>query len=167
MLNTLSAPMQAPADIPTNASATRTIPESAKEGLARWMEESKKAKTVVREWLDGPHDTVTEELVHALDILFPKKGKKGTSGTARGQEAICDKFAKFLADGPKDLMAIFKEFRMGEGEVRVRIKELIQKRSGDNRVWVAHNEDNDTYEIVARGDEIPAGWKGPFPKAGK
>lgn len=163
MLNVIQAPaneIQAP-------TTTRTIPESAKEGLAKWMEESKKAKVVVREWLDGPHDTVTEELLHALDILFPKKGKKGTSGTTRGQEAICDKFAKFLADGPKSLMEIFKEFKMGEGEVRVRIKELIQKRTGEARVWVAHNEDNDTYEIVARGDEIPAGWKGPFPKAGK
>lgn len=158
--------MQAPAETPTPVTVARTIPESAKEGLAKWMEESKKAKVVVREWLDGPHTEVTEELVHALDILFPKKSKKGTAGT-RGQEAICDKFAKFLADGPKDLMAIFKEFKMGEGEVRVRIKELIQKRSGEARVWVRHNEDNDTYEIVARGDEIPAGWKGPFPKAGK
>lgn len=159
--------MQAPAETPTPATAaTRTIPESAKEGLAKWMEESKKAKVVVREWLDGAHDTVTEELVHALDVLFPKKSKKGTSGT-RGQEAICDKFAKFLEDGPKDLMAIFKEFKMGEGECRVRIKELIQKRSGEARVWVRHNADSDTYEIVARGDEIPAGWKGPFPKAGK
>ena len=167
MLQAMQAPAHTfTADTPVNSPATRTIPESAKEGLAKWMEESKKAKTVVREWLDGPHDSVTEELVHALDILFPKKSKKGTSGT-RGQEAICDKLAKFLEDGPKDLMAIFKEFKMGEGEVRVRIKELIQKRTGESRVWVRHNEGDDTYEIVARGDEIPAGWKGPFPKAGK
>lgn len=159
MIN-LAANAQAPVE------ATRTLPDSAKEGLAKWMEESKKAKVVVREWLDGPHDTVTPELVHALETLFPKKGKKG-SGSGRTTQAVCDKFAEFLADGPKDLMAIFKEFKMGEGEVRVRIKELVQKRTGEARVWVRHNEADDTYEIVARGDEVPAGWKGPFPKAGK
>lgn len=161
MINLTANAVQAPVN-----ESTRVLPESAKEGLAKWMEESKKAKAVVKEWLEGPHNEVTPELVHALETLFPKKSKKGSSST-RGTQAVCDKFAEFLADGPKDLMAIFKEFKMGEGEVRVRIKELIQKRTGEARVWVKHNEEADTYEIVARGDEVPAGWKGPFPKAGK
>ena len=147
----------------TVTGTVRVLPESAKEGLARWQEESKKAKSVVREWLDGSHDTVTEELVTALNTLFPKKTKHASAA----KTSAMDKFANFLADGPKSLMEIFKEFKMGEGEVRIRIKDLIQKRSGNDRVWIKHNEADDTYEIVARGDDVPNGWRGPFPKSSK
>lgn len=170
--DTTKAPAQ-PAVAPVDAApATRGVSQQAKEALAAYQTAQKEAKKIVIEFLyanDGNDaKSLPERVRKALEVLVPNKAQKKSGATSRGAKAsLLDQLSEmFLSakDGKVSLMDIFKRFRMGEGEMRIRIRNLIYDRKPEDRLWVSYNADSETYTLEGTGPTAPKGWTGVLPK---
>jgi hypothetical protein len=50
------------------------------------------------------------------------------------------------------------EFRYGESDMRMVMKAAIRERRPEKRVWIDYK--NDTYIVIAQGEQPPEGWIG-------
>ena len=100
----------------------------------------------------------------ALCVLFPVKAAKSTAGAGRLTviDRICAMFPEVGAEVP--LLDIFREFRMGVAEMRIRIRECIYNRPAESRYWITYNPDTEVYRLEGIGANPPEGWKGVLPK---
>ena len=157
---------------PAAPAAARGVSQQAKEALAAYQTAQKEAKKIVIEFLyanDGNDAKALPERVRkALEVLVPNKAQKKSGSTSRGAKAsLLDQLSEmFLAakDGKVSLMDIFKQFRMGEGEMRIRIRNLIYDRKPEDRLWVSYDAYSETYTLEGTGPTAPKGWIGVLPK---
>lgn len=161
----LSVEQAAPAqEVPV----TRTINEKAKEALKKYQEESKKAKAFLAEVLSGKHPdlVVPDAVLQAISVIVPLRATSAKRASHSPKAQLLDKLhSMFEANGGKlSLMDIFKEFRMGEGEMRVRIRNAVHDRAPEERMWITYDPSTETYTLEHVGAEAPSGWTGPLPK---
>lgn len=149
----------------------RTITPQAVEALKKYQEESKKAKAFLAEVLSGKHPDmiIPDAVLEALCVIVPLRAAKGASSARSQKMQVLDKLLSlFNANGGKlSLMDIFKEFRMGEGEMRVRMRNAIHDRKPEERMWISYDPKTEVYTLEAVGADAPAGWTGPLPKEPK
>lgn len=152
-------------------SPRREISDAAKEALKQYQEAAKKAKAYLAEVLLGQHPEVAlpNEVLEAIRVLVPVRAAKkgGTSVPRNAKQQLLDKLLDlFMAnDGKLSLMQIFKEFRMGEGEMRVRMRNAINDRKPEERMWISYDAASETYTLEHVGSDAPANWAGPMPKS--
>ena len=162
----LTVEQATPAEAPA-----RTITPQAVEALKKYQEESKKAKAFLAEVLSGKHPDmiIPDAVLEAIRVLVPLRAAKGASSARSQQMQVLDKLLSlFNANGGKlSLMDIFKEFRMGEGEMRVRMRNAIHDRKPEERMWISYDPNTEVYTLEAVGADAPAGWTGPLPKEPK
>lgn len=148
----------------------REVSEAAKAALKEYQEASKKAKAFLAEVILGKHPKLVlpNEVLEAIRVLVPiRKAKQGGHAASRNaKQQVLDKLLDlFMAnDGKVTLMQVFKEFRMGEGEMRVRMRNAIHDRKPEERMWITYDSDTDTYTLEEVGANPPAGWTGALPK---
>lgn len=146
----------------------RTITPQAVEALKKYQEESKKAKAFLAEVLSGKHPDmiIPDAVLEAIRVIVPLRAAKGASSARSPKMQVLDKLLSlFNANGGKlSLMDIFKEFRMGEGEMRVRMRNAIHDRKPEERMWISYDPNTEVYTLEAVGADAPAGWTGPLPK---
>lgn len=149
----------------------RTITPQAVEALKKYQEESKKAKAFLAEVLSGKHPNmiIPDAVLEAIRVIVPLRAAKGASSARSPKMQVLDKLLSlFNANGGKlSLMDIFKEFRMGEGEMRVRMRNAIHDRKPEERMWISYDPNTEVYTLEAVGADAPAGWTGPLPKEPK
>lgn len=166
----LTVEQAAPAEAPAETS-TRTISAQAVEALKKYQEESKKAKAFLAEVLSGKHPDmiIPDAVLEAIRVIVPLRAAKGASSARSPKMQVLDKLLSlFNANGGKlSLMDIFKEFRMGEGEMRVRMRNAIHDRKPEERMWISYDPNTEVYTLEAVGADAPAGWTGPLPKEPK
>lgn len=152
------------------ASPKREVSEAAKAALKEYQEASKKAKAFLAEVILGKHPQLVlpNEVLDAIRVLVPIRNAKQGGHAARrnAKQQILDKLLDlFMAnDGKVTLMQVFKEFRMGEGEMRVRMRNAIHDRKPEERMWITYDADTETYTLEEVGVNPPAGWTGALPK---
>ena len=161
-----ATPAEAPAETPA-----RTITPQAVEALKKYQEDSKKAKAFLAEVLSGKHPDmiIPDAVLEAIRVIVPLRAAKGASSARSQKMQVLDKLLSlFNANGGKlSLMDIFKEFRMGEGEMRVRMRNAIHDRKPEERMWINYDPNTEVYTLEAVGADAPAGWTGPLPKEPK
>lgn len=163
----LSVPQLEP--ITAEVSTGRKINPAAKEALAEYREKSKAAKKFLSEVLTGQHPEMLlpDRILEAIRVLVPvRSAKEGRTSVRPPKQQLLDKMLEmFLVNNNKlTLMDIFKEFRMGEGEMRVRMRNAIHDRKPEERMWITYDHDTETYELIHVGAEMPDGWSGARPK---
>ena len=162
----LTVEQATPAEAPA-----RTITPQAVEALKKYQEESKKAKAFLAEVLSGKHPDmiIPDAVLEAIRVIVPLRAAKGASSARSQKMQVLDKLLSlFNANGGKlSLMDIFKEFRMGEGEMRVRMRNAIHDRKPEERMWISYDPNTEVYTLEAVGADAPAGWTGPLPKEPK
>lgn len=155
---------------PETIDPKREVSEAAKAALKEYQEASKKAKAFLAEVILGkhPHLVLPNEVLEAIRVLVPiRNAKQGGHAASRNvKQQVLDKLLDlFMAnDGKVTLMQVFKEFRMGEGEMRVRMRNAIHDRKPEERMWITYDADTETYTLEGVGVNPPAGWTGILPK---
>lgn len=141
----------------------------AKEAAATSRKEAQsKARAYLRAVAAGQHPEIAsstpDTVMDALCVLFPVKAAKSTAGAGRLTviDRICAMFPEVGAEVP--LLDIFREFRMGVAEMRIRIRECIYNRPAESRYWITYNPDTEVYRLEGIGANPPEGWKGVLPK---
>lgn len=147
----------------------REVSEAAKAALKEYQEASKKAKAFLAEVILGKHPQLVlpNEVLEAIRVLVPiRSTKQGHAAPRNAKQQVLDKLLDlFMAnDGKVTLMQVFKEFRMGEGEMRVRMRNAIHDRKPEERMWITYDADTETYTLEEVGVNPPAGWAGALPK---
>lgn len=154
---------------PETTAPKREVSEAAKAALKEYQEASKKAKAFLAEVILGkhPHLVLPNEVLEAIRVLVPiRNAKQGHAAPRNAKQQVLDKLLDlFMAnDGKVTLMQVFKEFRMGEGEMRVRMRNAIHDRKPEERMWITYDSDTETYTLEEVGVNPPAGWTGALPK---
>ncbi len=147
----------------------REVSEAAKAALKEYQEAAKKAKAFLAEVILGKHPQLVlpNEVLEAIRVLVPiRNAKQGHAAPRNAKQQVLDKLLDlFMAnDGKVTLMQVFKEFRMGEGEMRVRMRNAIHDRKPEERMWITYDADTETYTLEEVGVNPPAGWTGALPK---
>lgn len=155
---------------PETTAPKREVSEAAKAALKEYQEASKKAKAFLAEVILGKHPQLVlpNEVLEAIRVLVPIRNAKqgGHAAPRNAKQQVLDKLLDlFMAnDGKVTLMQVFKEFRMGEGEMRVRMRNAIHDRKPEERMWITYDADTETYTLEEVGVNPPAGWTGTLPK---
>lgn len=155
---------------PETTAPKREVSEAAKAALKEYQEASKKAKAFLAEVILGKHPQLVlpNEVLEAIRVLVPIRNAKqgGHAAPRNAKQQVLDKLLDlFMAnDGKVTLMQVFKEFRMGEGEMRVRMRNAIHDRKPEERMWITYDADTETYTLEEVGLNPPAGWTGTLPK---
>lgn len=144
-------------------------PIEAKEAAATSRKEAQsKARAYLRAVAAGQHPEIAsstpDTVMDALCVLFPVKAAKSAAGAGRLTviDRICAMFPEVGAE--VSLLDIFREFRMGVAEMRIRIRECIYNRPAESRYWITYNPDTEVYRLEGIGANPPEGWKGVLPK---
>lgn len=144
---------------PETTAPKREVSEAAKAALKEYQEASKKAKAFLAEVILGKHPPLVlpNEVLEAIRVLVPiRNAKQGHATPRNAKQQVLDKLLDlFMAnDGKVTLMQVFKEFRMGEGEMRVRMRNAIHDRKPEERMWI-------TYDSEYRDLHLGRGWREP------
>lgn len=155
--------------IVNDAPIEATEATEAKEAAATSRKEAQsKARAYLRAVAAGQHPEIAsstpDTVMDALCVLFPVKAAKSTAGAGRLTviDRICAMFPEVGAEVP--LLDIFREFRMGVAEMRIRIRECVYNRPAESRYWITYNPDTEVYRLEGIGANPPEGWKGVLPK---
>lgn len=155
-------------DAPIEATEATEAKETA---AASRKEAQSKARAYLRAVAAGQHPEIAsstpDTVMDALCVLFPAKAAKAAKSTAgAGRLTVIDRIcAMFPEVGAEvSLLDIFREFRMGVAEMRIRIRECIYNRPAESRYWITYNPDTEVYRLEGIGANPPEGWKGVLPK---
>lgn len=143
---------------------------SALAQKAQQVAERKAAQAKARAYLKsvtaGQHPDITsatpDSVLEALHVLFPVKPEKSNASRTTVIDRICALFPEVGAE--VSLMDVFREFKMGVSEMRVRIRECIYNRPADSRYWITYNPTTEVYRLEGIGANPPEGWTGVLPK---
>ena len=152
------------------AAQTPGISAKAKEALKKYQEEAKEAKTFLRECLMGQHNdlVIPDKVLKAISVLVPLRKPSASTAAPRNQKKVVLDALNEMFGGKVGatitLMDVFKRFRMGEGEMRVRMRNAILDRKPEERMWITYDQDSETYTLAGYGKDAPKGWTGVMPK---
>ena len=59
-----------------------------------------------------------------------------------------------------DELDLFKDLKMGRGEIRAKIRENLKKAKPEERFWVELDPEAECWELIGIGAEQPEGWQG-------
>jgi hypothetical protein len=172
MTQTAAPALQNPVAAPAS-NAKREVSPQAKEALAAFQAAQKAAKaTLVTFLYNGGVDNVQlpEDVRKAMEVIVPNKKASGGSKSGGSKSTVLVQLAELFGTtvgATVSLMDIFKKFRMGEGEMRIRIRNMIYDRKPEERLWISYNADAESYKLEGIGVNPPKGWKGVLPKAPK
>lgn len=158
-----------------NTPAENTALEVSKPSEAELKKAAKKnAKKVARKVLvsfvnsaDLKGFSLPEDIIAALKATFTASTRGGGSS---GGTSLADKlFAAFhgLEIGAGlDELEIFKQFKIGRGEMRKKVRSMIRDAAPEMRLWIVFDEAKELWVLQGRGAKAPAGWKGYLPVEG-
>jgi hypothetical protein len=130
-----------------------------------WADRRKEAKPRVVQFLRDNKETLGPiyddlSLLVAAAMRDPSKSIKAKTP---GEPSINEQLRAMLEAGPVSEMDIFKKFRLGEYEMRVRTRGFILAKDLTQRIWVKYNPDTGEYFIAGKGEAAPEGWDGYLP----
>lgn len=106
-----------------------------------------------------------ESLAAALKALFTVSRTGVASGTSL-TDKINAMFSKLEVGKGVGELELFTAFKIGRGEMRKRVRELIRDAAPTERLWIAYEANADdlgTWILQGKGEKTPAGWKGYMP----
>lgn len=161
-----------PAEAAQKDAATEPVKESLQGSKAAKKaarnDARKAARKVLSSWTRSPklaELSLPGDFVEAMKALFGAAARGGASGGGVADK-IVDFFAKIEIGGGIDEMEIFRVFKIGRGEMRKKVRELIRDGAPADRIWIAFDEVKEEWVLMGRGPKAPAGWKGYLPTEG-
>lgn len=141
------------------------LDKKAKKALAnkRWAERRAEAAPRVvaflkenKEQLGKAYDDI------AIFVMSYMKGPKTTRTHIPGTPSINSELKAMLNKGPVTEEEIFKAFKIGRPEMKLKIRAFILAPKPEDRIWVELDEVAGSYSIVGKVTE-PENWNGYRP----
>lgn len=131
--------------------------EAAKEAkkLAR-----REAQARVREYIKELEDG--NPLKADLTLLVGT-GQRAARGTVRSINNVLLEALVNAGDKGLTEMDIFKQFKIGRPEMKIKIRIFVKTPNPDDRVWVKFDESDETYRVISKGADVPEGWDSYVP----
>jgi hypothetical protein len=98
----------------------------------------------------------------ALKALFVRTRDTGATFTLDGVMAM---FSKLEIGAGLDELELFKQFKIGRGEMRKVVRNHLNDAPLEQRVWVEFLEKEEKWTVKGKGPDAPEGWKGHKPTA--
>jgi hypothetical protein len=122
------------------------------------------AKVRVLEFMKGVKDA---QLLADLKFFVSQTRERGEATVKAISAPLKDALVKAGAKGMTGL-DIYRQFKLGEPEMRIKQRTLIQRAKPEDRCWVGYDAeknaaDGGTYTVLAIGAEAPKGWDGYVP----
>lgn len=101
-----------------------------------------------------------DEIQDAIKVIAVKRTGGGGGGIRKN--VFMDTLKGHLVEvgDTVDELDLFKELKMGRGEIRAKIRENLKNAAPENRFWVELDADNECWELIGTGEEQPEGWAG-------
>lgn len=129
----------------------------------------KTAKAILASWVASPklaELALPEDFAAALNTMYGKavrvKGEK-TGKTLSLTDKLYAAFCGFANGDGMDELELFKQFKIGRGEMRKKVRSLIRDCASADRIYIAFDEAKESWIVQGRGATPPAGWKGYMP----
>jgi len=105
-------------------------------------------------------DALPTEIQDAIKVLAVKR--TGGGGNLNVRNVFMDTLKSFLSEvgDQVDELDLFKELKMGRGEIRAKIRENLKKADPKDRLWVELDEDAEAWVLIGTGKKQPKGWNG-------
>ncbi len=130
-------------------------------------EVSKQAKRDAKVRLRKFAQSLEDEQVKA-DILFiVGTGQRAARGSVSGQTSEILAIIQEAGEDGVSEMDIFKQFHIGQPEMRNKCRLFLKTDKASERVWVAFDVPKATYFVVDTGEATPDGWDGYDPNSAK
>lgn len=105
-------------------------------------------------------ETLPEEIQDAIKLIAVKRTGGGGGGSKKN--VFMDTLRSHLktVGDVVDELDLFKDLKMGRGEIRAKIRENLKKAAPAERFWVELDADAECWELIGIGEEQPEGWAG-------
>lgn len=150
-----------PADTVVEAIADRTV--NARAAAEKRRKEVAEAKDQIREIIKAGDPSIPDSFLALVKVLVPLKRRTNGPRKRVSSVAVLRQLMPNVGD-TVSLLDVFKQFKMGEGEMRSRIRQALN-HGPEERLWVSYDPATETYTLEGVGREVPATWKGELPKA--
>lgn len=118
------------------------------------------AKVRVKDFLDGLDSD--DRLKADLLTLINFKGRRTSSTSSKVSKT--DLLKSMLKDQLHiSGLEIYKQFKIGQPEMSIQRRLMVQRCKPEERVWMAIDEINDEYHLLGVGPDAPEGWDGYVP----
>lgn len=146
--------------VETAQEAPAVSPELAAKKAAK-KEKWNNAKAVLRKYAKDAKTPT--DLAEAIKIIVGS-GERAIPAAGSGVLGKLREFFDAAKDGIVDEMDLFKEFKIGRGEMRGKARDLVREpKNADERRWVEFDEQKEVWKLVGKGAATPAGWTGVLP----
>ena len=109
-------------------------------------------------------DALPENVKEAIRTIAVKRVGGFASGSGGGgpRNIFMDTLSGFLVKkgDTVDELTLFKELKMGRGEIRAKIRENLKKAAVEDRRWVVLDEAAEAWKLIGIGAKQPKGWTG-------
>ena len=154
-------PKNPKANAPSNTKASES-----KDAKKKARSDARKAaRKVLASWVADAKQfaTIPAALQEPLKVWFGRTA----GGFAATGNSMNDRLVAFFEKNPKvDELELFKQFKIGRGEMRKKVRALIRDNDPASRLWIAFDEATETWNLKGKGEKAPAGWKGYLPTEG-
>jgi len=139
------------------------VDEAAEAAKAERKAKRDAQKAIVADYLKENANVLDDKVVAAIQFFCGGGKRQSRSGGSRN--GLSSKLKElFMTGEPVSEMDIFKAFKIGRPETHAHIRSFIKNvKNVDDRIWVAFDNETETYSLVAVGAEVPEGWEGYVP----
>lgn len=130
--------------------------DKKKEATKAYSARKDSARKIVMGYFESDESNRVPEEVKTAILYLSGKGVRST------RTGVTSELKKILLAGPVSLMDIFQKFEYGRPTMEIKIRNFINCKNPDDRIWVDFKDGN--YSIVGTGVNPPEGWDGYIPK---
>jgi len=119
------------------------------------------AKSVLADFVGCAAYTGLDESIQAAITTIAVKRTGGGGGGIR-RNVFMDTLRGHLVEvgDSVDELTMFKDTKMGRGEIRAKIRENLKSAELDDRFWVELDADSEEWVLIGLGEDQPDGWNG-------
>lgn len=120
------------------------------------QEQRKAARKFLRSQISN--DKLPEDVRKAIALAIGSGSGGGSAGYP-----VLDKIRELFAnskDGRVNVLDVFKATKMGIGEMRKRVRQLIRDVAPADRLWIDYDDVKEEWVLQGKGEKAPANWKG-------
>lgn len=131
--------------------------EKQKAEQAEMRRTLNEAKATLYKFAETPeYKALSEEVQNAIKRMMKKASSSGSTATTQGfLEGLFPKVGTAI-----DEFELFKETRMGRGEMQKKVHYAMRRADNDNKLWIRFDSKlgEGSWVLDAVGGDMPKGW---------
>ena len=101
-----------------------------------------------------------ESIQAAIRTIAVKRTGGGGGGVRKNVFMDCLRSHLTEVGDVVDELDLFRDLKMGRGEIRAKIRENLKKAAPEDRFWVELDAEAECWELIGIGEDQPDAWQG-------